>query len=507
MFTNFRIYGSALLLVVIAIVALGVKFVQCFAPISLFCVIISILSVYIGAFVATPDNSPQWNRVFYGLVSINADIYLFWEFAWLATDSLNPIRYLAWMKPTGATKRSMDLCTMHTVPSWTMQPVATNSWLRMSDGLPAFQAFSATCFQVFSRTTSVEKIYKMKPGIYSENARSKYMDVGEVAPGKQAQPRHEVYQDIETNFFIILAIFFPSVTGVFTGANMSGRWNTIFGLYPNPVYLLMCVQVIWKIHKNPCPKAPSRLSWPRLLCTYLLYWCLVAPFMVPCFETSWSNMIRWNCWLFKHVSLRYGDSLNNRMIVAELAWPNEWVLLIGSFLSTFGAALQCLCSMQKLNVSNLTEYWSNLSVHLDCFNQSLAMTSSRFWGFSATWRHAMNPSRLWSSPALLQKSASSLAVLTTWRRYDRTLWNVWFLVCWNYFISLQGGRLFLPDVLLFRQHCVCAANPASRAQLAPALQVLPLGFVVAWCRSLPLYHVRHLLVLCHSRVGAVCRHL
>lgn len=33
------------------------------------------------------------------------------------------------------------------------------------------------------------------------------------------------------------------------------------------------------------------------------------------------------------------------MVVANLAWPSHWILLIGSFTSTFGAALQCLCSM------------------------------------------------------------------------------------------------------------------------------------------------------------------
>lgn len=32
------------------------------------------------------------------------------------------------------------------------------------------------------------------------------------------------------------------------------------------------------------------------------------------------------------------------MVVGKLAWPHEWVLLIGCFTSTFGAALQCLYS-------------------------------------------------------------------------------------------------------------------------------------------------------------------
>uniref|UniRef100_A0A183E7X3 AA_permease domain-containing protein n=1 Tax=Gongylonema pulchrum TaxID=637853 RepID=A0A183E7X3_9BILA len=45
---------------------------------------------------------------------------------------------------------------------------------------------------------------------------------------------------------------------------------------------------------------------------------------------------------------KYGQSLRGGMIVANLSWPTEWLLLIGSFLSTFGAALQCLCSAPRL---------------------------------------------------------------------------------------------------------------------------------------------------------------
>lgn len=59
MFNNFRIYATGLLIIEIIIVALGVKFVQCFAPISLACVIVSIISVYVGAFVASPERSPM----------------------------------------------------------------------------------------------------------------------------------------------------------------------------------------------------------------------------------------------------------------------------------------------------------------------------------------------------------------------------------------------------------------------------------------------------------------
>ncbi|KAL3082341.1 hypothetical protein niasHT_038757 [Heterodera trifolii] len=47
-------------------------------------------------------------------------------------------------------------------------------------------------------------------------------------------------------------------------------------------------------------------------------------------------------------ALGNGISLDGRMVVAQLAWPTEWVVLIGSFLSTFGAALQSLCSASRL---------------------------------------------------------------------------------------------------------------------------------------------------------------
>ena len=48
---NFRIYGTFLLLVLTLITALGVRIVQLLAPFSLVCVIVSILSIIVGAFV------------------------------------------------------------------------------------------------------------------------------------------------------------------------------------------------------------------------------------------------------------------------------------------------------------------------------------------------------------------------------------------------------------------------------------------------------------------------
>lgn len=58
---NFRLYASGLLVIEILVVALGVRFVQCFAPISLACVVLSILAVYSGAAAASESRSPKYH--------------------------------------------------------------------------------------------------------------------------------------------------------------------------------------------------------------------------------------------------------------------------------------------------------------------------------------------------------------------------------------------------------------------------------------------------------------
>lgn len=56
---NMRFYGSIMILLMAIIVGFGVRFVQMFAPISLFCVIIAIVSVFVGAFGAVSKGYPE----------------------------------------------------------------------------------------------------------------------------------------------------------------------------------------------------------------------------------------------------------------------------------------------------------------------------------------------------------------------------------------------------------------------------------------------------------------
>ena len=44
------------------------------------------------------------------------------------------------------------------------------------------------------------------------------------------------------------------------------------------------------------------------------------------------------------------------LIAAQLAWPNEWVILIGSFLSTVGAGLQSLTGNQQTGLVKIEKF-------------------------------------------------------------------------------------------------------------------------------------------------------
>ena len=59
---------------------------------------------------------------------------------------------------------------------------------------------------------------------------------------------------------------------------------------------------------------------------------------------------------------RFGESMGGSLTVAEMAWPSPWVILIGSFLSTCGAGLQCLVGALVQMFFTVRRYaWNGLS--------------------------------------------------------------------------------------------------------------------------------------------------
>lgn len=55
-------------------------------------------------------------------------------------------------------------------------------------------------------------------------------------------------------------------------------------------------------------------------------------------------------YMFLHACFhnRYGDSVKKTLVVATLAWPSSWVIVIGSFFSCCGAGLQSLTGAPRI---------------------------------------------------------------------------------------------------------------------------------------------------------------
>ncbi|VDK84015.1 unnamed protein product [Onchocerca ochengi] len=230
---NYRIYGSILLLLEVIIVAMGVRFVQLLAPVSLLGVIVSILACFAGGIEKAIHQSGQH----------------------ISDDFCNSTTAL--------------FCTH-------------------------FTASTLTCTNAF-------------PGInaqtFFDNTKRMYMEAGESYPDVAADDTGlEVSQDFRTSFFILLAIYFPAVTGIMTGTNMSGDL------------------------KDPQKSIPCG-TIAATLTTTAIYYALAL-----LFGASITGPV---------LRDKYGRSLDSSMIVALLSWPSPWIVIIGSFLSTFGAALQC----------------------------------------------------------------------------------------------------------------------------------------------------------------------
>ena len=143
--------------------------------------------------------------------------------------------------------------------------------------------------------TEVPGIPGLGSGVFSDNAGSNYSD----GSGDTEK----------TSFTILLAIFFPSVTGIMAGSNRSGDLAD-----PSRAIPLGTVGAI--------------------LTTSIIYLTCVLFF---------GGAI-----LGELLRDKFGESIGEKLVVAELAWPTPWLILIGCLLSTVGAGLQSLTGAPRL---------------------------------------------------------------------------------------------------------------------------------------------------------------
>lgn len=312
MLNNMRIYGSIFLLLMSLLVFVGVKYVNKLASIFLACVIISILSIYIGALVSA-FQPPHFKVCMLGNRTINAHDFADRNCMKTVLQQHQPTTERADINSTFFPENSTLAPTL--APSVTVEK-ATDLWRLFCHS----QALNASCDEYFSSNnfTEIDGIPGLASGVISENLWSLYLSKGDVVEkpslesSQSAAPSIDqpyVFADITTSFTLLVGIFFPSVTGIMAGSNRSGDLKDAQRSIPVGTIL-------------------------AILTTSLVYLSSVVLFGA-CIDG---------------VVLRdkFGDSVRGNLVVGTLAWPTPWVIVIGSFFSTCGAGLQSLTGAPRL---------------------------------------------------------------------------------------------------------------------------------------------------------------
>ncbi|XP_024081059.1 solute carrier family 12 member 4 isoform X3 [Cimex lectularius] len=161
-------------------------------------------------------------------------------------------------------------------------------------------------------------IMGLASGVFFDNLGGYFLSEGEYIASSNVPEEiapldkptyNQVTADITTTFTILIGIFFPSVTGIMAGSNRSGDL------------------------------ADAQKSIPIGTICAILTTSTVYLSSVLLFAGTVDNLL---------LRDKFGQSIGGRLVVANMAWPNEWVILIGSFLSTLGAGLQSLTGAPRL---------------------------------------------------------------------------------------------------------------------------------------------------------------
>eukprot|EP00795_Rhopilema_esculentum_P001802 gene1802-16289_t len=171
MLNNMRVYGTILLLILSAMVFIGVKYVNKFASIFLLCVLFSILAIYVGFFSVHARSST--NLCYVDDTLIAKSLY-----GNCSKDDVQLAKYV-----------QQQISPAY----WNTSSVST------ANGIPGITS-----------------------GIFTDNGGSHYMKKGKSIHGKD-HALSPIVADITSSFTILLAIFFPSVTGIMAGSNRSGN--------------------------------------------------------------------------------------------------------------------------------------------------------------------------------------------------------------------------------------------------------------------------------------------
>ncbi|CAF1013600.1 unnamed protein product [Rotaria sordida] len=193
-FNHYRIYGTILLLIIGTCVLIGIRFVTRIAPLSLFAVVISILSIYAGVIKSSfspPDlliclvGSNPSHLIKSNVLNNDVGRYCI-EDKW-CTEGNETV--LCPLYASICNKSTNTLCS----------PNDRINDVRVAQGVPGLKQWQL-----------------------SENLFSHYRAEGEIERDIKGDPTFEVVAQELTTFLILVGIYFPSVTGIMAGSNRSG---------------------------------------------------------------------------------------------------------------------------------------------------------------------------------------------------------------------------------------------------------------------------------------------
>eukprot|EP00095_Tigriopus_kingsejongensis_P012275 maker-scaffold577_size191314-snap-gene-0.33 protein:Tk12275 transcript:maker-scaffold577_size191314-snap-gene-0.33-mRNA-1 annotation:"solute carrier family 12 member 4 isoform x2" len=285
-FNNYRVYGTFLLAIMGSIVFIGVKFVNKFAAVALACVLLTILSIYIGLAVNYGgNNSANFCVVGSRLVK--------------QVDHCNKTF-------------NGELFNMFCTLNETLGEVNSTVGLSKDDYI---------CDEYFERNepTVVQGIKGLRSGVFFNNVANKYHDGGDaISHDAENEPEYNlgglpkmgyVTTDVFTTFTILVGIFFPSCTGIMAGSNRSGDLADPQKSIPiGTIMSIVATSIVY-------------------LTSVLLFAGTVDPLLL---------------------RDKFGESIGGSLVVGNIAWPHPKVVEVGSLLSTIGAGLQSLTGAPRL---------------------------------------------------------------------------------------------------------------------------------------------------------------
>lgn len=300
MYHNIRVYGSGILVFCGIIVALGVKFVSRLAPFALLVCLLSIASIYGGIFVNYDGVDATFCKLGDRIMACPVEHCTKNE-----TDPESLFNIFCKYVDTCAIVGDDDDPDDH----------KHDLTLIASDRRGASGRYECDQFFLDNDPTIERAVPGIASGVLSENLEPRFRSKGDVVSygdGKydpNAPKYANILIDITTSFTMFVAIYFPSCTGILAGSNRSGDL------------------------------ADGQKSIPTGTLAAQLTTSFVYLSSVVLFGASFNNLF---------IRDKFGECAGGQLAVTLVAWPYPFLIVVGSLLSTMGAALQSLTSAPRL---------------------------------------------------------------------------------------------------------------------------------------------------------------